>query len=850
MFFSKLMAAMANRSRAKALRELAEFAAKCEQSEAGLRALSDADLEKRARGCRDAVRGLFERAGSLESFSRRPFSRADEVVEVFAVAREAGRRLLGMRYFDVQLSGGLALHEGEIAEMRTGEGKTLVITLPAILNALAGVPVHVVTVNDYLARRDKERMEPLYSFFGLSTGLLWDDMEKAQKPGVYGCDIVYGVNHGFGFDYLRENMVLSRSERVMRGLGFAIIDEVDSILVDEARTPLIISGEDGDDTGLYSRVYSMMDRLRKGEFEIDLKAKQAMLTEPGFIRVEDLLVEGGVITRKSHLYESESAHIMRVVQACLNARFTLKRDKDYVVMEDGAIAIVDEFTGRLMPDRRWSNGIHQALEAKEGVAVRHETKTLASITYQNFFRLYEKKAGLTGTAMTQEAEFAEIYGMRVVSIPTNMPMIRTDHPDVIYRSAKEKFDALADEISVAHMRGQPVLAGTSSIRDSEELSGLLEKRRIPHNVLNAKNHEREALTIAAAGRVGAVTVATNMAGRGTDIILGGIPEGRDQEEWTDEHEKVKGLGGLYVLGSARHESRRIDNQLRGRAGRQGDPGMTRFILSLDDDLFRAYARNGVLAMIDRHNMMPSGSSLEHPFLSKSLDRAQATVEFQHFAARKQILEYDDVAAEQRKAIYSWRNEILDSGDCRPLAESLISKAVSNLCEAHVRPESIYEEWDVPGLDAMVEAEFGVRMSIASWADASTDAQDLTSRVAGGLLSAYLSARASLGPCAKDAERSAILVELDEFWQAHLTEMGHLMEGIHLRAYAQKDPKREYKADAFAMFGQMLDGMALAATGSLMRLGSGEPFADGERTDCVSSDGAASDMPKAAVDAVD
>ena len=815
--FAKILNGFTERKIAKFVSGLMDFAKEAGRHSSELETLSEEEFAKAVSEAKELALAVLRRAGSIEAFSRRPHSRSPEVARIFALVREAGRRRLGMRHFDVQLAGGMVLHEGAVSEMRTGEGKTLVITLPAILNALAGIPVHVVTVNEYLAGRDSERMRPVYEAFGLSVGLLRDGMEKGEKRAAYMADIVYGVNHEFGFDYLRDNMAVSQGENVMRGLGFSIIDEVDSILVDEARTPLIISGEDGDDTELYRVVYDLTKNLRKADVEIDLKTKQAMLTEAGFERMEGLLCSAGVIADKSHLYEARAAHVMRVVQACMSARFILKKDRDYVVTDDGGIAIVDEFTGRLMADRRWSNGIHQALEAKEGVEVKHETKTLATITYQNFFRLYGKKCGLTGTASTQAAEFAEIYGMDVVPIPTNRPMIRIDRPDVIYRHMDEKFEAIAEEMVLANAAGRPVLAGTSSIADSERLSAVLTGKGLEHSVLNAKNHEREASIISAAGRMGAVTVATNMAGRGTDIILGGSPEGRDPSEWETEHNKVVSLGGLYVIGSARHESRRIDNQLRGRSGRQGDPGESRFILSLDDDLFRAYAQNGFLAMIDKHNMMPRGSSLEHPFLNKSLDRAQAAVEHQHFSSRKQILEYDNVAAEQRRAVYAWRDEILMAQDCLDVAVSMLSKATRSLVEPHFPEGSMFEQWDAAGLAAALRVEFGITLPIGRWAEESSSASDVADLVEGAIVDVYVSSRMNVGGDVAELERSTILSVVDEFWQAHLTEMGHLMEGIHLRAYAQKDPKMEYKSEAFAMFGRMAAGMAEAAAASLMRI---------------------------------
>lgn len=810
--------------------------------EEGLRALSDEELKQKARALKVAVRARYEGelSGDLKKFSREyPFH--PQLIETFAIGREASRRLLGMRHFDEQLIGGLALHEAKLAEMRTGEGKTLVITLPALYNALAGVPTYVVTVNDYLAKRDSELMSPLYEFFDLTVGLLRESQTPEDKKKAYESSIVYGVNHEFGFDYLRDNMVLSSDERKMRGLGFAIVDEVDSILIDEARTPLIISGTDNDDLSLYTVMQPAINALQeKTDVEIDRKLRNIALTEKGFEKLEEKLLALGIIEHSHHLYEPSSSHVMRAAQAMLQARFLFIKDKQYIV-RDNKVLIVDEMTGRLMEDRRWSNGFHQAVEAKEGVEILQENKTLATITYQNFFRLFPKLAGLTGTAMTQASEFAEIYGLTCVQIPTHRPMIRQDQSDVMFRTAREKWKAIADEIQRAQKKNQPVLAGTASIEDSETLSQVLTERGIHHETLNAKNHTLEAAIIEQAGAPGKVTVATNMAGRGTDILLGGNLEARiraaeetgygDEETkkalefaWQRDRETVLAAGGLYVIGSCRNESRRVDNQLRGRSGRQGDPGESRFIVSLEDEMFRVFAQNGVLQMIDRFNMMPEGVALEHGMLNRSLEKAQTGVENHHYNMRKQLIEYDDVAAKQRTIVYGWRNDLMDATDIDSWSENLIEQAVQNKIDLEVTDEHLPEQWDVNALKEEIKELTGLELDLASWIDQVENAAQMSEKIHTEVFKKWNEVRGTLNDNATLLQRHTILRTIDDYWQDHITHLQHLLEGIHLRSYAQKNPKQEYTRDAYEMFGRMTSGIANSVASGLLAL---KPFQEGQ-----------------------
>lgn len=758
--------------------------------------------------------------------------RDDHLERSFALAREAAKRSLGMRYFDVQLFGAMALHEGKLAEMKTGEGKSLCLTLAAIHNALRGLQTHVVTVNEYLARRDAEAMQPLYAWFGLAVGLLRDGQGLEERRGQYASDIVYGVNHEFGFDYLRHNMARSSSERRMvRGLGFAIVDEVDSILIDEARTPLIISGNENDDLSVYAHCWQAACMLdKKTELEVDERQRSVIVSDAGFERLEDFFIERGLIGHGHHLYEMENNALLRALQASLSARFLFHRDKHYIVSE-GKVLIVDENTGRLMADRRWSNGIHQAMEAKEGVEVMQESKTMATITYQNFFNLYGKLSGLTGTAMTQQGEFWQIYGLEAISIPTHMPMIRIDQADMVYRSEREKFEVLAKEAQKAVAMGRPVLAGTSNIEESEKLSAELEKLGVEHRLLNAKNHELEAQIIEDAGRPKSVTVATNMAGRGTDIVLGGNwsalerrarDEGHGEDEvadrkkqWLADRASVAQAGGLLVLGCARNESRRVDNQLRGRSGRQGDPGESRFFISLDDDLFRVYAQNGVLAMIDKYNMLPEGSCLEHPMLNRSLDKAQAAVENHHFDMRKQLLDYDGVGSHQRKSVYAWRDEIIEADDEKiwNMSMEMVEQAVEDVA-ASWGDSRFVEAWESKHAQETLALIAPLPMDFASWGDKAIDGSEIQSRLVEHWTGPIQEAR-RMGWGSSEGLRSLMLERIDDAWQDHLTILQNLLDGIHLRSYAQKDPKQEYKREGYEMFARLRGAVVAQVSNALL-----------------------------------
>jgi preprotein translocase subunit SecA len=773
--------------------------------------------------------------------------------EAFAVVREAGKRTLKMRHFDVQLVGGMALHQGKIAEMRTGEGKTLMATLPVYLNALAGKGVHVVTVNDYLARRDAEWMGQLYGFLGLSVGVNVPGMQRAEKQAAFASDVTYGTNNEFGFDYLRDNMVYETADRVARGLNYAIVDEVDSILIDEARTPLIISGQAEDHTELYVRIDAVVPHLTKqigeadprtgegviqaGDFTIDEKTRQVYLTESGHEKAEQLLTEAGMLAPGASLYDPSNIALMHHVYAALRARHLYNRDQHYVV-QSGEVIIVDEFTGRLMTGRRWSDGLHQAVEAKEKVQIQSENQTLASVTFQNYFRMYGKLAGMTGTADTEAYEFQEIYGLETVVIPPNRPTIRKDDNDLIYKTTKEKYDAVIGDIRDCHERGQPVLVGTTSIENSELISGLLEKVRLPHQVLNAKQHAKEAEIIAQAGRPGVITIATNMAGRGTDIVLGGNVEKQIhfleadpslseeerqaraqklQDEWKGLHEQVKSVGGLRIVATERHESRRIDNQLRGRSGRQGDPGASRFYLSLDDQLMRIFAGERVRAIMDRLNM-PEGEAIEAGIVNRSIESAQRKVEARNFDTRKQLLEYDDVANDQRKVIYQQRNEILESASLDAQIANLRKSAMTEVVRTFVPAESLEEQWDLDGLERVLKDEWQLDVPLKSMVEGSdsiTD-DDILEKVIAAADAMFASKLEAVG-----AEqftpfmRMVLLQSIDSHWREHLAALDYLRQGIHLRGYAQKNPKQEYKREAFELFSQLLDVVKLEVTRMLM-----------------------------------
>ena len=753
--------------------------------------------------------------------------------EAFAVVREAGKRALSMRHFDVQLMGGMALHNGKISEMRTGEGKTLVATLPAYLNALTGKGVHIVTVNDYLAQRDADWMGRIYKFLGLTVGVNLSQMNHADKQVAYNADITYGTNNEFGFDYLRDNMVFAPSERVQRGLNYAIVDEVDSILIDEARTPLIISGQADDNIDMYHRLNELVPGLTRqkeengaGDYWVDEKAHTVLLSEIGHEHTEGILSKAGLIPAGSSLYDAHNISLVHHLYAALRAHALFHRDQHYVV-QNGEVVIVDEFTGRLMSGRRWSDGLHQAVEAKEGVNIQRENQTLASITFQNYFRMYGKLAGMTGTADTEAFEFQQIYHLETVVIPTHQPMVRKDENDLVFRTFQEKVDAITGDIKDCHARGQPVLVGTTSIENSELLSSFLEKAKLPHQVLNAKQHAREAEIIAQAGTTGAITIATNMAGRGTDIVLGGTLEPlilklRDDEtvpqaekdgqiakmraDWQVRHNNVVKAGGLHIVGTERHESRRIDNQLRGRAGRQGDPGSSRFYLSLEDPLLRIFGGER-LGTIMQKLKMPDGEPIEHPIVNRSIAKAQNRVESRNFDIRKQLLEYDDVANDQRRVIYQQRNELLEGDDIADTIRNMVRGQVEDTAKLHVPPESVEEQWDVSGLTSVLAGEYQIDAPVAQWMKDDSELTDemLRARVVDLGEAAWRQREASVGSeLMRQFERSLMLQTLDHHWRDHLAALDHLRQGIHLRGYAQKNPKQEYKREAFELFSDMLD----------------------------------------------
>jgi preprotein translocase subunit SecA len=851
------------------LKRYGSFVAAANALEPGLESLSDEAL-------RAKTAELKERYAASQDLDAL-------LPEAFALVREASRRTLGMRHFDVQLIGGIALHQGKIAEMRTGEGKTLVATLNAYLNALSGKGVHVVTVNEYLAQRDADWMEPIFRFLGLTVGVIKSNQATDEKRAAYAADITYGTNNEYGFDYLRDNLAFRPEDRVQRSLNYAIVDEVDSILIDEARTPLIISGRSEESTELYERINQLIPSLKvhkppagkanddiestqvellgvtgnslgtmstgaalakakdgghhlieidrdakppkaqlfvPGHYAIDEKSKQAHLTEEGHEYVERLLLKAGLLSAGESLYDPANIRLMHHLTAALRAHGLFKREVDYII-KDGEVIIVDEFTGRTMVGRRWSDGLHQAIEAKEGVRVKEENQTVASITFQNYFRMYKKLAGMTGTADTEAYEFQQIYGLEVVVIPTHMPMIRDDTPDLVYLTQQDKFDAIIEDIKDCNTRGQPVLVGTTSIETSEFLSGLLKKGKIPHQVLNAKFHEREAEIIMQAGRPGAVTIATNMAGRGTDIKLGGNLEAEraklsspaDAElasleaDWKQRHAKVLEMGGLHIVGTERHESRRIDNQLRGRSGRQGDPGSSRFYLSLEDNLMRIFGDpERIKRMLSRAGMK-SGEAIESKLLSRQIERAQRKVEAHNFDIRKQLLEYDDVANDQRRVVYQQRQELMEATEISEAIGAIRAEVVNAAVSEHVAPESVEEEWDKEGLSKALEREFGVRMDVAGMleADHSIDEKALRQQVVAAVAQAYERKVEEVGPnVMREIEKQIMLRQLDSHWKEHIGALDYLRQGIHLRGYAQRNPKQEYKREAFEMFSSMLD----------------------------------------------
>lgn len=829
--FGKLFTKLFGSRNDRFLKKLEKQVQQINALEAELEALSDDQLKQKTAEFKQQLAN----GSTLESI----------LPQAFATVREASKRVFGMRHFDVQMLGGIVLHQGKISEMRTGEGKTLTATLPAYLNALSGKGVHVITVNDYLARRDAQTNEPLFSFLGLTVGVNVPGMAHPEKHKAYAADITYGTNNEFGFDYLRDNMAFSPQDRVQRDQAFAIIDEVDSILIDEARTPLIISGPAEDSSELYKQINLLVPQLVKqekedeegahgdGHFTVDEKARQVYLTEQGQIKVEDMLREQGMIGEHDTLFSAANITLLHHVYAALRAHQLFKRDVDYVV-KDGEIIIVDEHTGRTMEGRRWSEGLHQAVEAKEGVKIQNENQTLASITFQNYFRLYDKLSGMTGTADTEAFEFQQIYGLETIVLPTNRPMVRKDMADLVYLNAEDKYQAIIEDIVQTRDAGRPVLVGTASIESSEYLSGLLNKAKIKHQVLNAKFHANEAQIIAQAGQPGTVTIATNMAGRGTDIVLGGslqaelaaLGEGASAEQiakvkanWQVQHDAVINAGGLHIIGTERHESRRIDNQLRGRSGRQGDPGSSRFYLSLDDALMRIFASDRMAGMMRRLGM-EKGEAIEHPWVSRAIENAQRKVEARNFDIRKQLLEFDDVANDQRKVVYEQRNELLDATDISETISAIRTDVIDGVISQYIPPQSLDEMWDVPGLEQRLKADFNLELPIAQWLadDKKLFEEKLRERIQQEVEQAYSHKEQMVGPqVLRQFEKAIMLQSLDTHWKEHLAAMDHLRQGINLRGYAQKNPKQEYKREAFELFSTMLENLKVDVVGVLSRV---------------------------------
>ncbi|MER2491901.1 preprotein translocase subunit SecA [Catenovulum sediminis] len=797
--------------------------------EAEFEALTDEQIRAKT----DEFRKRIEEGETLDSL----------LPEAFAVCREASKRILGMRHFDVQLLGGMVLHQGKIAEMRTGEGKTLTATLPTYLNALTG-PVHVVTVNDYLAHRDANWSRPLFEFLGLTVGCNIPGLGPVEKREAYAADIVYGTNNEFGFDYLRDNMAFSPEERVQSKLHFAVVDEVDSILIDEARTPLIISGPAEDSSALYSQINLIVPQLIKadkedseeeeseGHFTIDEKSKQVHLTEKGQVKVEEILIENKVLDEGDSLYNAANIGLLAHINAALRAHKLYHKDVDYLV-KDEQIVIVDEHTGRTMEGRRWSEGLHQAIEAKEGVKIQNENQTLASITFQNYFRLYEKLSGMTGTADTEAFEFNYIYGLETLILPTNRPMVRKDYPDLVYLTAEEKYEAIVEDIKECVEKGRPVLVGTISIENSELLSRVLRKSKIKHQVLNAKYHAKEAEIIALAGRQGAVTIATNMAGRGTDIVLGGNPDieiaqlnssdeaqiKKIRDDWQVRHDAVVAAGGLHIIGTERHESRRIDNQLRGRAGRQGDPGSSRFYLSMEDALMRIFASDRVSGLMKKLGM-EHGEAIEHPWVTKAIENAQRKVEARNFDIRKQLLEYDDVANDQRKVVYQQRNELMNETDISETINAIRHDVLASVVDSYIPPQSVEEMWDISGLTERLKNDFALELPIQQWLDADNklDEGKLRETITEKFDAAYKEKEQQVGETVlRHFEKAIMLQSLDSHWKEHLAAMDHLRQGIHLRGYAQKNPKQEYKRESFELFSQMLETLKVEVVSILSKV---------------------------------
>ncbi len=812
------------------LKRLRKIVTRINALEPDMEALDDAGLK----GKTQEFRTRLEQGETLDQI----------LPEAFAALREAGKRVMGMRHFDVQLIGGMTLHNGKIAEMRTGEGKTLVATLAVYLNALPALGVHVITVNDYLARRDADWMRPLYEFMGLTVGVVVAGQAPDEKREAYQCDITYGTNNEFGFDYLRDNMALSREERFQRGLAYAVVDEVDSILIDEARTPLIISGAAQDSSELYKKINKLVPKLvehkeeeagvveQEGHYVIDLKSRSVELNETGHELVEDILIQEGMLEEGDSLYAPSNLMLLHHVHSALRAHTLYQRNVDYIV-QGGQVVIVDEHTGRTMPGRRWGEGLHQAIEAKEGVAIQAESQTLASTTFQNYFRLYTKLAGMTGTADTEAFEFREIYGLDVVVIPTNKPVARIDYNDLVYLSEEDKYKAVIEEIRDATAQGRPVLVGTASIESSERVSNALKAEKIQHSVLNAKNHANEAQIIADAGRPGVVTIATNMAGRGTDIKLGGNleleleqlenPTDADiqaaKADWQSRHEAVLASGGLHIIGTERHESRRIDNQLRGRAGRQGDPGSSRFFLSLEDNLMRIFASDRTRRLMQALGMK-DGEAIEHRMVSNAIEKAQRKVEGRNFDIRKQLLEYDNVANDQRRVVYQQRNDLLEADSIADTIVSIREDVVNDVINQYVPPQSMVEQWDVEGLEQALASEFATQMPVSKWLeeDKALYEETLRERILQQLADEYKAKETQVGEdMMRDVEKRIMLQVLDLQWKEHLATMDHLRQGIHLRGYAQKNPKQEYKRESFELFRQLLNDIKLETIKYLSRI---------------------------------
>ncbi|AYC04470.1 preprotein translocase subunit SecA [Vibrio cholerae] len=816
---TKLLTKVIGSRNDRTLRRLRKIVKEINNYEPAFEALSDEELKAKTVEFRQRI----EQGENLDQL----------LPEAFATVREASKRVFGMRHFDVQLIGGMVLHGGQIAEMRTGEGKTLTATLAAYLNALPGKGVHIVTVNDYLAKRDAETNRPLFEFLGMTVGVNIPNMPQPAKKEAYQADILYGTNNEFGFDYLRDNMAFRPEDRVQRARFFAVVDEVDSILIDEARTPLIISGPAEDSSDLYIRINKLIPLLQKqdkedseeyrgdGHFTVDEKSKQVHLTETGQEFVEELLVKNGMMQDGDTLYSPANISLLHHVNAALRAHVLFEKNVDYIVTPDGEVVIVDEHTGRTMPGRRWSDGLHQAVEAKEGVKIQNENQTLASITFQNYFRLYEKLSGMTGTADTEAFEFQQIYGLETVVIPTNKPMVRNDMPDVVYRSEAEKFAAIIEDIKQRVEKGQPVLVGTVSIEKSELLSNALKKAGIKHNVLNAKFHEKEAEIVAEAGKPGAVTIATNMAGRGTDIVLGGSWQAKVEKldnptqdqidaikaEWKQVHDQVLQAGGLHIIGTERHESRRIDNQLRGRSGRQGDAGSSRFYLSMEDTLLRIFTSDRMAALIQ--SGMDEGEAIESKMLSRSIEKAQRKVEGRNFDIRKQLLEYDDVANDQRKVVYELRDELMSADDISDMIAQNREDVLNAVMDEYIPPQSLEDMWDIKGLEDRLKNDFDLPLPIQSWLDADNKLYEeaLRERIIEQAVEVYKAKEQAVSPAVmRNFEKSVMLQTLDTLWKEHLAAMDHLRQGIHLRGYAQKNPKQEYKRESFELFEDLLESL--------------------------------------------